>query len=191
MPGPVCFECEQELSALQRMRFKHFCSEKHKADWLQEFNVLGVVRLREARVRMGMEAAQPRFSPDSHDAVVRDNSCVDRRSAARVDLDAPVRVTILDEDTHTLPGRFVNASAKGMKVTTEIELFVGTRIQVDCGDHSIVGEVRRCHAGTAGYMIGLETIEWIDKREPVRSMSILGDLYGKTNTHSVAAVSLG
>jgi hypothetical protein len=138
---------------------------------------------------MGMEVPQPRFAPDPHDAAAPGSSCVDRRSAARVDLDAPVRVTILDEEANTLPGRFVNASANGMKITTGIELFVGARIQVDCGDHSIVGEVRRCHAGTAGYMVGLETIEWTDKREPLRSMSILGDLYGKTNTHS-AAVSL-
>jgi hypothetical protein len=56
VPSPICFECQQELSALQRMRFKYFCSEKHKTDWVQEFNVLGVVRLQAARVRMRMEA---------------------------------------------------------------------------------------------------------------------------------------
>jgi hypothetical protein len=188
MSGPVCFECQEELSALQRMRFKQFCSEKHKGDWLQEFNVLGVVRLREARVQMGMEVSEPRFAQDPQDSALR--SSVDRRSAARVDLDAPVRVTLLSEDNSTHSGRFVNASANGMKITMGFELFAGARIQVDCGDHSIVGEVRRCHAGTAGYVIGLETIEWTDKREPVRSVSILGDLYGKSETRSVAAVSL-
>jgi hypothetical protein len=176
MPGPICFECQQELSAIQRIRFKYFCSEKHKADWGQEFDVLGLVRLQEARVRMGMEVPQPRFAPVSQLAA-------ERRSAARVDLDAPVRVTILNGDATTHSGRFVNASARGMKITIGLELFLGTRIRVECGDHSIVGEVKRCHAGTAGYMIGLETVEWTDRRPPSRSTSMLGDLYG-------AAVSL-
>lgn len=174
-PGPFCFECQEELSALQRMRFKQFCSEKHKADWEQEFNVLGVVRLQEARVHMKMEAPQTRFEPPS---------AAERRTATRVDLDAPVRVTILDDDDAAHSGRFVNASAKGMKITMGIQLFLSTRVRVDCGEHSIIGEVRRCHAGGAGYVIGLETLEWIDKREKFRSLTTLGDLYGTSPTPS-------
>jgi hypothetical protein len=185
-PGPFCFECHQELSALQRMRFKYFCSEKHKTDWEQEFNVLGVVRLQEARVRMGMEDPKPRFAPASPAANAPNGSTAERRSAARADLDAPVRVTILDGDDYAHSGRFVNASAKGMKITMGIQLFSSTRVRVECGDHSIVGEVRRCHAGGAGYVIGLETIEWTDKREPAHSLTILGDRYGTPNGPSVA-----
>ena len=47
MAGPVCFECEQGLSAFQRLRFRYFCSEKHNTDWVQEFNILGLLRLQE------------------------------------------------------------------------------------------------------------------------------------------------
>jgi hypothetical protein len=185
-PGPFCFECHQELSALQRIRFKHFCSEKHKDDWEQEFNVLGVVRLREARVHMGMEDPAPRFAPAPPAASVSGGSAAERRSAARVDLDAPIRVTILDGDEDAHSGRFVNASAKGMKITMGIQLFSSTRVRVECGDHSIVGEVRRCHAGGAGYVIGLETIEWTDKREPTNSFTTLGNLYETSQSTSVA-----
>jgi len=184
-PGPFCFECHQELSALQRMRFKYFCSEKHKTDWEQEFNVLGVVRLQEARVHMGMEDPKPRFAPAPPAANEPRDSTAERRSSARVDLDAPIRVTILDgDDTHS--GRFVNASVKGMKITMGIQLFLSTRVRVDCGDHSIVGEVRRCHAGGAGYVIGLETVEWTDKRESAHSFTTLGNLYETSHSASVA-----
>jgi hypothetical protein len=69
----------------------------------------------------------------------------------------------------------MNASAKGMKITMGSELFVGTQIRVDCGDHAIVGEVRRCHTGAAGYVIGLETIEWNDRRELSGAGNTLGD----------------
>jgi len=62
-----------------------------------------------------------------------------------------------------------------MKITMGNELFVGTRIRVDCGDHAIVGEVRRCHTGAAGYVIGLETIEWNDRRELSSAVRTLGD----------------
>lgn len=185
-PSPLCFECQQELSALQRIRFKYFCSEKHKADWEQEFNVLGVVRLQEARVQMGMEDPQARFAPAPPAAITPMGSGAERRTATRVDLDAPVRVTILDDDDAAHSGRFVNASAKGMKITMGIQLFLSTRVRVDCGEHSIIGEVRRCHAGGAGYVIGLETIEWIDKRETFRSITTLGDLYGNSNAPSIA-----
>jgi hypothetical protein len=166
------------------MRFKHFCSEKHKADWEQELNVLAVVRLQEARVQMGMEDPQARFAPPSPTGNTPNGSAAERRTAARVDLDAPVRVTILDDDDAAHSGRFVNASAKGMKITMGIQLFLSTRVRVDCGEHSIIGEVRRCHAGGAGYVIGLETLEWIDKREKFRSLTTLGDLYGTSPTPS-------
>jgi hypothetical protein len=171
------------------MRFKYFCSEKHKADWVQEFDVLGVVRLQEARVRMGMEVAQPRFAQVPHAAVVPGASGVERRSAVRVDLDAPVRVTIMNGDNTAHSGRFVNASAKGLKITMGVELDLNTRIRVECGEHSIVGEVRRCHAGTAGFVIGLETIEWNERREPSRSMNILGDLYGSHTPVAFASLA--
>jgi hypothetical protein len=168
------------------MRFKHFCSEKHKADWEQELNVLAVVRLQEARVQMGMEDPQARFAPPAPATNAPSASGTERRTATRVELDAPVRLTILDDDEAAHAGRFVNASAKGMKITMGIQLFLSTRVRVDCGDHSIIGEVRRCHAGGAGYVIGLETIEWIDKREKFRSLTTLGDLYGNSSTPSIA-----
>jgi hypothetical protein len=107
-----------------------------------------------------------------------------------VDLDAPVRVTILNGDTTAHSGRFVNASAKGMKITMGIEILLSTRIRVDCGSHSIVGDVRHCQTGTTGYVLGIETIEWIDRREPSRPTSTLGDLYGASHTPSVAAAPL-
>ena len=59
--GPVCFECEQGLTALQRLRFKYFCSEKHNTDWVREFNLLGLLRLQEEGVRMGRQEVQERF----------------------------------------------------------------------------------------------------------------------------------
>lgn len=51
------------------------------------------------------------------------------RVASRVDLDAPVRVTLLNGNDTSYAGRFVNASAKGMKITMGNELFVGTTIR--------------------------------------------------------------
>jgi hypothetical protein len=152
--GPVCFECDQNLSALERLRFKYFCSEKHKTDWLQEFNILGLLRLQ--------EGAQSRFEtlPPAAPAV----SGAERRVAIRVELDAPVRVTLPDVNDTAHAARFVNASATGMKITMGSEAFAGMRIRVDCGDHAIVGEVRRCHTGDAGYVIALEITEWDDRR---------------------------
>ena len=185
-PASICFECQRELSALQRMRFKYFCSEKHKIDWGEEFNVLGVVRLQEARVRMGMESPEQRFAAVPPLAAAATNSDAERRRAARVDLDAPVRVAVLDRDNDAHLGRFVNASAKGMKITMGNPLFLGTRVRVDCGEHSIVGEVRRCHAGGAGYVIGLETIEWAGAQESSSSHTTLGRMYAAPNTPSVA-----
>jgi hypothetical protein len=159
--GPVCFECEHALSALERLRFKCFCSEKHKSDWLREFNILGLLRLQEG-ARMGRQELQPRFGtlPPAAPAV----SGAGRRVASRVELDAPVRVTLLDVNDTTHAGRFVNASATGVKITMGSEVFVGMRMRVDCGDHAIVGEVRRCHTGAAGYVIALEIIGWNDRR---------------------------
>ena len=164
------------------MRFKYFCSEKHKTDWTQEFNVLGVERLQDARVRMEMEAPQARFTPAPQVAVAPSGLGAERRSAARVDLDAPLRVTVLNGDNAAHSGQFVNASAKGMKITMGIEILLSTRIRVDCGSHSIVGDVRHCQTGTTGYVLGIETIEWIDRREPSRPTSTLGDLYGTSNS---------
>jgi len=157
--GPVCFECDQDLSALERLRFKHFCSEKHKNDWLQEFNILGLLRLREGA--LDSQELQPRFEtvPPSAPAV----SGAERRVASRVEVDAPVRVTLPDVNDTAYAGRFVNASATGMKLTMGSEAFAGMRIRVDCGDHAIVGEVRRCHTGAAGFVIALEITEWNDR----------------------------
>jgi len=173
MAGPVCFECEQGLSAFQRFRFRYFCSEKHNTDWVQEFNILGLLRLQEEGVRMGRQEIQPRFG--TVPPVAGEVSGVERRVASRVELDAPVRVTLLNGNITAHAGRFVNASARGMKITMGSELFVGTRIRVDCGDHAIVGEVRRCHTGAAGYVIRLETIEWNDRRELSSAVSTPGD----------------
>ena len=171
--GPVCFECEQDLSALERLRFKYFCSEKHKTDWLQEFNILGLLRLQEGAL-MGRQELQPRFGtlPPAASAV----SGAERRVASRVELDAPVRVTLLDVNDTAHTGRFVNASATGMKISMGSEVLVGMRIRVDCCDHAIVGEVRRCHTGAAGYVIALETIEWNDRRQFSRAVCTLGDI---------------
>jgi hypothetical protein len=173
MAGPVCFECEQGLSAFQRLRFRYFCSEKHNTDWVQEFNILGLLRLQEEGVRMGRQKIQPRFG--TVPPVAGEVIGLERRVARRVELDAPVRVTLLNGNITAHAGRFVNASARGMKITMGSELFVGTRIRVDCGDHAIVGEVRRCHTGAAGYVIGLETTAWKDRRELSSAASKLGD----------------
>jgi hypothetical protein len=172
MAGPVCFECEQGLSAFQRLRFRYFCSDQHNTDWVQEFNILGLLRLQEEGVRMGRQEPQPRWTGPP---VAGEVSGSERRVAGRVELDAPVRVTLLNGNNTTHAGRFVNASATGMKITMGSELFVGRRIRVDCGDHAIVGEVRRCHTGAAGYVIGLETIEWNDRRELSSVVRTLGD----------------
>jgi hypothetical protein len=171
--GPVCFECEQGLTVFQRLRFKYFCSEKHNTDWLQEFNILGLLRLQEEGVRMGRQEVQARFG--TVHPVAGELSGVERRVAGRVALDAPVRVTLLNGNNTPYAGRFVNASARGMKITMGSELFVGTRVRVDCGDHAIVGKVLRCHNGAAGYVIGLETIVWNDRRELSSAVSTLGD----------------
>ena len=122
---------------------------------------------------MGRQEIQPRFG--TVPPVTGEVSGVERRVASRVELDAPVRVTLLNGNITAHAGRFVNASARGMKITMGSELFVGTRIRVDCGDHAIVGEVRRCHIGAAGYVIRLETIEWNDRRELSSAVSTLGD----------------
>ena len=172
MAGPVCFECEQGLSAFQRLRFRYFCSEKHHSDWVQEFNILGLLRLQEEGARMRRQEIQPRFGTV---LPVGEVSGVERRVVGRVELDVPVRVTLLNGNIAAHAGRFVNASARGMKITMGSELFVGTQIRVDCGDHAIVGEVRRCHSGAAGYVIGLETTAWKDRRELSSAVSTLGD----------------
>jgi len=184
-PNPFCFECQKKLSTLQRMRFRYFCSQKHRTAWGQEFNVLGVVRLQEARVRLGMEASEERFASIPPIVAAHANSDAERRTAARVALDAPVRVTIMDGGNDVHSGRFVNASAKGMKITMGIELCLGTQVRVDCNEHSIVGEVRRCQNSEAGYMIGLEAVEWTDKSEPSRSATSFGDLYATSQAHAV------
>jgi hypothetical protein len=173
MAGSVCFECEQGLSAFQRLRFRYFCSEKHHTDWVQEFNILGLLRLQEEGARMSRQEIQPRFG--TVPPLAGEVSGVERRVAGRVELDAPVRVTLLNGNITAHAGRFVNASTRGMKITMGSELFVGTRIRVDCGDHEIVGEVRRCHTGAAGYVIGLETTAWKDRRELSSAASKLGD----------------
>jgi hypothetical protein len=174
MAGPVCLECQQGLSTFQRLRFKCFCSEEHNTDWVQEFNILGLLRLMEEGASMGKQEVQPRFAAVPPVALAVGGA--ERRVADRVELDAPVRVTLLDGNNTMHAGRFVNASARGMKITMGSELVVGTRIRVDCGDHAIVGDVRRCHAGPAGYVIGLETIGWNDRRELSNAVSTLGDV---------------
>ena len=188
MGTDACLECQRPLTLYGRLRHGHFCSAAHEKDYLDEIDVCGIVRLAEARVRMGVESSTERFTAKTVPAVavaMDRHGSADRRKHARIALDEPVRVSLVDAGEAVLRGRFVNVSADGLKITLSQSLNVGATVKVECGNHAIVGEVRRSQESVAGYAIGIAISSWLENSDAGEHLTTSTGF----NTHSGLAVA--
>jgi hypothetical protein len=83
-----------------------------------------------------------------------------QRRDFRFDTNQPVGVTILggasQDDTH-LKGCMVNLSGRGLSLTTESGIPVGSAVRIDVNDNILLGEV--CHSrqtGQSGFVCGVQ-----------------------------------
>lgn len=88
---------------------------------------------------------------------------MDRRSSPRLDLNAPVAVSLIGSGAAPVPGTLENISESGMMVALGSPLGVGETVQIDSGDDLMISEVCHCEQRDQQYIIGLRVNEWSDK----------------------------
>jgi hypothetical protein len=80
----------------------------------------------------------------------------ERRSDARVPLDAPIWFRVLDFPAPLREGRIVNVSKKGFKLRVPEALQPGVSVQARIGGKIVMAEVRYCLPHGAEFHVGIK-----------------------------------
>lgn len=88
---------------------------------------------------------------------------MEQRSQPRIEVDGPVKVSLVGSVQDPLQGRLSNVSDDGFMATLPQAFKAGDVVQVDGGEDLIVAEVRHCRKADGGYVVGFEIRDWSNK----------------------------
>jgi len=79
----------------------------------------------------------------------------DRRAESRFRVDSPAIITTLAEPFKNATGRLIDVSKSGMRVATRSPFPVGAGVKIQFQDSLVLGEVVRCSAEDAEFVLGI------------------------------------
>ena len=92
---------------------------------------------------------------------------MERRKSPRLELNQPVEVSVLGEQTVTMPGMLVNVSPEGSRLIVGRSIPAGAAVRVTLHDAILLGEVCYCQSDRSGraptFAIGLENQQVLTK----------------------------
>ncbi len=80
----------------------------------------------------------------------------EQRTQLRMEVDQPVRITLLDQPRRVQKGRLANLSGRGMRIVVGEAMPIDGAVKVDWDDTLVLGEVRYCVPESNQFVIGLE-----------------------------------
>ncbi|MBZ5636568.1 MAG: PilZ domain-containing protein [Acidobacteriia bacterium] len=83
---------------------------------------------------------------------------MNRRGEPRFQVNAPAKLTPLDDPERELDCILVDISGSGMKLVLSEELVEGQMISVEVGQHMVLADVRHCTARGSKFAIGVEKV---------------------------------
>jgi hypothetical protein len=81
---------------------------------------------------------------------------MDRRSEIRVNVDQPVRVTVLGEYRHQMEGNAIDLSGHGMRIVLPRRVAPGNAVRIDLDDAMLLGDVCYCCPNVRGFTVGVQ-----------------------------------
>jgi hypothetical protein len=81
---------------------------------------------------------------------------MDRRRELRVNVNQPVRITVLGEYRHEMQGNAVDFSGHGIRVVVPSSVSPGNPVRIDLDDAMLLGDICYCRPNGSGFTLGVQ-----------------------------------